>query len=220
MAPSRLERLAPLSGVLFIALIVAAIIVFPDETPSVDDSLQKVVSFWRDHDSEAMVSGFLFALSAVPFLWFAGSLRGALRASEGGAGRLSAVSFAGAIVFAGAVAIGAGLQFAVADAAKDVRPVALQAMSAISSDFFFAFLVGAGTFMLANAVVILRHRALHVAFGWTALVIGIAALTPAGFFAFLATLLWVLVASIFLYVRPPVAPGAPTAPATSPGSPS
>jgi hypothetical protein len=217
MELSRIERLAPLAGLLGIALVIAAIIVFPDEPPSVDDSRAEVVKFWLDNDSEAMVAAVLGAVSMVPFLWFAGSLRSRLRAAEPAPGRLSAIAFAGMIVFAGAIATSAVLQFTVADGADDLPPVAIQTLSAISSDYFFPFLVGVATWMLATAAAILRYRAMHVAFGWTALLIGIVSLTPIGFFGFIASLLWIVAASIALYVlegreaAPPPAP-AVTAP--------
>jgi hypothetical protein len=222
MEPGRIERFAPLAGVLAIAVIAAAFIVFPEEFPETDESLADIVTFWRDHDDEASLSAALFALGAVPYMWFAGYLRVTLRAAEPAPGRLSALSFAGAILFAGAVAIGASLQFVLGEAVEDLSPAAIQTLNALNSQFFFTYAVGLGVFMLANAVAIIRYRGLHVAFGWTALILGIAALTPAGFFAFIASGLWVLVASIYLYVRgarTSAAP-APTAPTTSPGSPS
>jgi hypothetical protein len=222
MEPGRIERFAPLAGVLAIAVIAAAFIVFPEEFPDTDDSLADIVKFWRDHDSEASLSAALFALGAVPYMWFAGSLRARLRAAEPAPGRLSALSFAGAILFTAAVAIGASLQFVLGEAVKDLSPAAIQTLNALNAQFFFTYAVGLGVFMLANAMAIIRYRGLHVAFGWTALILGIVAVTPAGFFAFLASGLWVLVASIYLYLRPVAPPAAapPTAPATSPGSPS
>jgi hypothetical protein len=216
MQRGRLERLAPLSGVLFFLMIAAAIIIFSDETPSVDDSRAKVVKFWLDHDSEAVASSIVFALSAIPLLWFAGTLRAASRAAEGAEGRLSATAFAGAIILAAGIVVGSTLQFTVADAADDLPPIATQTLSAASSDFFFPFLIGGFLWLLATALVILRHRFLHPAFGWVAVVIAIASITPVGFFGFIATPLWVLAVSIALYLTW----RAPTTPATSPGSPS
>jgi hypothetical protein len=217
MERSRVERLAPLTGLLGIALLIVAVVVFPEGTPSIDDSRAEVVEFWRDHDDEAKIASILLAISAVPYLWFAGSLRSRLRAAEPAPGRLSAIAFAGTIVFAGAIAAGASLQFTVADGAEDLSPVVIQALSALAADFFFPFLIGLGTWMLATGVSILRYRAMHVAFGWTALVIGVAALTPVGFVGLLASLLWIVAASIALYVSEAREAAPPAAPAvTSP----
>jgi hypothetical protein len=211
MRGSRLERFAPLSGVLAVVLIVVAFALFPDEIPEADESIGKIVDFWRDHDGEASASAIVWALSAVPFLWFAGSLRAALRPAEGGAGRLASIAFAGLVAFAIGSAVGAAIQFALAESADDLSPAAIEALNALTVNFWIPFIVGTATFLLASGVSGLRHRSLHPALAWTALLLGLLALTPVGFFAFLASGLWIVAASVALFLR---------APATSPGSPS
>jgi hypothetical protein len=221
---SRLERLAPLTGVLAVALIVAAFVVFPDEVPETDEGVAKIVDFWRDNDTEAGISSVLLALSAVPMVWFGASMRQVLSRAAAGRTRLGDVAFAGLIVFAGAGAlVGGALQFAAAESADDVTPTAIETLNAINVNFWFPYIVGIAIFMLATGIASLRHRALHPALGWTALALGILGLTPVGFFAFLAAGLWIAVAGVVLFLRgdeAPDAPAAPTAPASSPGSPS
>jgi hypothetical protein len=48
--------------------------------------------------------------------------------------------------------------------------------------------------------------------GYVAVVLGVLAVTPVGFFAFLATGIWILIASVLLYQQGPasVSPGAAT----------
>jgi hypothetical protein len=108
------------------------------------------------------------------------------------------------------------MQFALADAADDLPPIAIQTLSALSSDFFFPFVIGGAIWLFATALVILRHGLLHPAFGWLAVVIAVVSISPIGFFGFIASILWILAVSIALY-RKSSAP--PSAPATSPGSP-
>ena len=218
MDRARLERLAPLSGVLFFALIVAAFVVFPDETPDTGDSRAEVVKFWREHDSEAVASAFLFGLSALPLLWFAGSLRNVCRKVEAGTGRLSSIAFGGAVVLVAGTAIGANLQFIVGDIADDASPDTLHAVGAIVDGFFFPYVIGAGAWLLATAVVIQRFRAMHPAFGWVALLIGLISVTPLGFFGFLGTIFWVLAASIALYMHGDGTPAQPAAPPPPPAA--
>src|SRR4051794_26619443 len=196
MERSRLERLAPLTGVLFFILVLAAFLVFPDETPDAGDGRAKVVKFWMDHDSDAMVSSVLWALSTIPLLWFAGALRSASRLAEGGTGRLSATAFAGAIALAAGNMIGANLTFVVGDVADDVPPAVTQTLSALSSDFFFPFILGGAVGLLPPALGLLRHRLLHPAFRWIANAIAAASITPVGFFGFLAPILWVPAAAV------------------------
>jgi hypothetical protein len=197
------ERYAPLSGLLFVALVVVSIIVTGGDSVDSDDSTQKVVEFWTSNDSEQIAGALLGALALVPFLWFLGSLRKVLRTAEGGTGRLSAVAFAGGIVLAAGAAADASIQFAAADSADKVPPGVTQALSVLYSDFFLVFPVGVAPLMLATALVILRTRVLPVWLGWVALVVGIVAVTPAGFFAFLVVLVWVAVVSVLLFQREP-----------------
>ena len=220
MQRSRLERLAPLSGVLAVALFVAGIVAFPDEIPNPDEGVAKVVDFWREHDDEATISAILFALSGIPFLWFAGSVRSALRSAEGTRGRLSAIAFGGMVVFATGLAVSAALQFALGESADDLSAGAIETLNALVYNFFFPFVVGLATLLFAVAVASFRFRAVPAAFGWVALLLGLVAMTPAGFFAFLASGLWIVALSVYLFLRGDAAAPPPTAPASSPGSPS
>jgi hypothetical protein len=192
-------RYAPLSGLVFVALVVVSIIVTGFDSVDSSDSTQKVVDFWNENDKEQVAGAFLGALALVPFLWFLGSLRSALRAGEGGTGRLSAIAYAGGIVLAAGGAADASLQFAVAESADDVPAGVTQTLSVLYSDFFLVFPVGVGTLMIATALVILRTKVLPVWLGWVALLLGIVSLTPVGFFAFLVVLAWVVVVSVVLF---------------------
>ena len=214
---SRLERLAPLTGMLAVALIVAAFVVFPDEVPETDKSVAEIAKFWRDHDDEASISAVLLALSAIPMTWFAGSVRRVLDRAEGGRGRLAAIAFAGLVIYSVGALVGGALQFAAGESADQISPAAIETLNAITVNFWFPYIAGIAIFMLATGVASLRHRALHPALGWTALALGILGITPLGFFAFLASGLWILAASVVLYLRDDAdAPAAPAAPAAPP----
>jgi hypothetical protein len=207
-------RYAPLSGLVFVALLVATLII-GGEGPETDDSTLKVVRFWTENDSEQITAAILGALAGVPLLWFLGSLRSTLRAAEGGTGRLSALAFAGGIVLVAGATVDSSLQFVVADSAGDVPPTVTQALSVLYSDFFFVFPVGISVWLLASALVVLRFGALPAWLGWAALVLGIVALTPAGFFSFVGVFAWVAVVSIVLFRQSaPTAPAAPVAATT------
>jgi hypothetical protein len=211
----RWHVLAPLTGVLFVVLAVAAFII-SGETPGTDDSPQKILSFYIDNDTSQQWAGAVLAWSAVPFLFFLGVLRSTLRAAEGPVARLSAVAFGGGIVLAFGALSFAGFTFTLGDVADDgLTPQAAQALNALNSDFFFPVAIGTATLMIATGIASLASRVLPAWLGWAALVIGIVALTPGGFFAFLAFLLWTLVTSIVLWrarsAEPPAT--APPAPA-------
>lgn len=208
----RWERWVSLTGAVFAILLVVSFVV-SGETPGADDSVQEVVSFYSDNESQVMISAILSALSAVFFLFFIGSLGSVLRSAEGATGGLSAVARAGGTVAAVGILIFAGLMFTLGDAADTLEPEATQTLNALNADFFFPLAGGLATLLLATGLGAVRTRALPGWLGWAALVIGVATFTPLGFFAFLASILWVLVASLFLAFgragRPTVSTQAP-----------
>jgi hypothetical protein len=218
LTDKRWPAFAPLTGILFVVLVVVAFTV-SGETPDTDDSPQKILSFYIDNDSEQMFAAALLAWGAVAFLFFLGILRTTLRAAEGALGRLSAVAFAGGVVLAVGMLAFAGFSFALGDTADDgLTPQAAQALNALNSDFFFPVAGGTGTLMIATGLASIRSGALPAWLGWIALLIGIAAITPVGFFAFLLFLVWTLVVSVLLWraaATPAATPPAATPPTTA-----
>lgn len=111
----------------------------------------------------------------------------------------------------------AGFSFALGDTADDLTPEAAQALNALNSDFFFLVAAGLATLMISTGLVAIRSRVLPAWLGWIALVLGVVALTPLGFFALLAFLVWTLIASVLLW-RAPTAPAATPPASTPPGA--
>jgi hypothetical protein len=211
MTESRWPPVAALTGVLFFVLVVLAFII-SGETPDVDDSPQKILDFYRDNDAEQQWAAFLLALGTVAFYFFLGVLRAALRAGEGAAGWLSSVAFGGGIVLGIGMLGFAGFSFTLGDAADKLSLDAAQTLNALNSDFFFPLAAGLATLMIATGLGGIRTRVLPAWLSWIALVIGIVAITPGGFFAFLAFGLWTLAASVVLYQGASATPAAPTSP--------
>jgi hypothetical protein len=212
MTRSNLERYAPLTGIIFVVLVVLAVII-GGETPDVDDSTVSVVKWWQDNDTSQIWANAIAGWSTIFLVWFGGSLRAALRRTEGEPGRLSVVSFGGALLMAAGLLAFASFGFAAADVADDVpdvAPAVIQTLSVLNSDFFLLVAGGTGLFMIATGVAVVRFGALPTWMGYVAVVIGLAAVTPIGFFAFLATGIWIVIASVLLYQRgqPSAAPSA------------
>jgi hypothetical protein len=177
------------------------------ETPDATDSRREVVSFYLDNDSDQAFAGALLALGSVALLFFLGSLRQALRAAEGDEGGLSTVALLGGLMIAVGASIFAGISFTLGDAADDLPGSAIMALNALNSDLFFPMAVGTAVFNLGLALAVLRHGGLPRPLGWVALVIGIAGVTPLGFFAFLATAITIVWASVVLAQRAAAGPG-------------
>jgi hypothetical protein len=207
------KLVAPLTGILFVALAIAAFVV-SGETPGTDDSRREIISFYLENDSEMAISGALLALACVALAFFLAALRQALRAAAGDDGLLSTVTLLGGLMIIVGASIFAGIAFTLGDAADELPASAILTLNALNSDLFFPVAVGTAVFNLGLGLAVLRHGGLPRPLGWVAAVIGVAGVTPLGFFAFLATGIVIVWTSIVLARR------ASTTPAGAPGSPS
>ena len=196
---------APLVGVAYVVLMVASFVVGGD-TPPIEDSGEEIITFYQDNDAKVIASLLLLGLSAVLFLFFAGLVRSFLRVREGETGWLSAVAFGGAIVSATGMLIFGGLGFTLVDGSDSLPPTAMQAINALNYDLFLPLVAGMAAFLFATGLSGVRSGALPRWLAWIALIFGVALFTPIGFFVFLASLLWVLAASIWM-LRGPRTPG-------------
>ena len=205
------KQVAPLTGILFVVLVIAAVVV-SGETPGTDDSRREIISFYLDNDSELVISSLLLALACVAFAFFLAAVRQALRAAAGDDGGLSTATLVGGVMLIVGASIFAGIGFTLGDAAEDLPPSAILALNALNSDLFFPLAVGTAVFSLSLGLAVLRHGGLPRPLGWLALVIGILGVTPVGFFAFLAMGILIIWASIVMTGQASQAPQAPQAP--------
>jgi hypothetical protein len=202
------KMIGPLTGILFVVLFIVAVLI-GGETPDTDDAPAKIVDFYLDNDTEQSLASAVLALGCVALVFFLGTLRRALRAVAGDEGGLSTVVLLGGLVIAVGASIFAGIGFTLGDAADDLPPSAILTLNALNSDMFFTVAVGTAVFNLALALAVLRHGGLPRPLGWLALVLGIAGLTPLGFFAFVATGIVIVWASVALAMRADTATGSP-----------
>lgn len=212
-----IERFAPLTGVLFLVVVVASLIV-GGEGPTTDDSLQETVDFWRDDETNQIISAVLGAYAAGLLVWFAASVRDAVARAEPDTGRLASISFAGAVIVAAGALFTGALEFTLAEAADEMSPQGLHALSILYSDMWFPFAIGLALFLFPAGLAAVRYGAFDRWLGWMAIVIGFVCATPLGFFGFLAALAWTGLAGVVLYrIKDPVGSGAapPPAPASS-----
>ena len=201
---TRWDRPALLTGAVAVALWVVGVIVLESARPGDDASPEEILGFFADETNTIYVGAFLFALGTAFFVWFLGSLRAVFAAAEGLPERVTGIAFAGGLgkaVFdlgvmggfvAGAIASDEGL-----------TPDAAQAMFFMDDAFFLGAEFMALVFMLASALLVLRTLVLPAWMGWLAIAIAIGLLiVPIGWVFLLFGLpLWVLLASVLLFVR-------------------
>jgi hypothetical protein len=222
---SRLERSAPLTGIVAVVLIVAEFIVTGD-TPAADDPARVVVSYWTDHGTEQGIASGLFALAAVAIVWFGGSLRATLRDADARAERLGTIAHAGTILIAAGLSVLAAFGLAAANSAGDVPTSTTQTLNLLNrDDMFVPLAVGSSLLLLSTAVAFLRHGVFSRWLAWVSLAFGMLAVASTalgavvdaglGFFGFLALIPWIPVVAVLAYKRespealPPTSPRVP-----------
>jgi hypothetical protein len=183
------------------------------DTPGGHDSTAKVAAFYVKHRDQQMIVAFIVAIGAAFLPFFASTLRRTLDWA-GGTSRLANVAFGGAIIYTTGFFLISTVHLALADSAGKTPPLVTQTLNSLDNNDFIPVGLGLGIFLLAAGMAAVRYRGLPAWLGWSAVVIGIAAFTPAGFIAFLAGGLWVFVTSIVMYMsgQPADAPAQGTLP--------
>jgi hypothetical protein len=207
---NRKAWLVPLTGVVFIVLVVIGFIV-TGEPPDAEDPVQDIVDFYRDDKDSIEAGVFLLALGTVFFVFFANYLRTVFRASA-----TSATILVGAAIFAVGGAIDGTISIAIAEAVDDIEPASVQTLQALWDNDFLPLAIGITVFLVSVGTSILRTAILPKWLGWVVLVVALVSVTPVGFFAFPATGLLILVLSIMFTIRERRASAPPAAPPPAP----
>jgi hypothetical protein len=210
--------MAPLLGILFIVLMIVGFSI-GGEPPDVDEGAAEAVEFYTDNDDSVIASSLIAGLGAIVFVFFGGILRSRLREAEDTRGTLSAVAFAGTIIFATGIAIDATINFAAAEAVDDVDPVTIHTLTSLWMNDWIPLAVGLLTFLIGTGLSILRTGILPKWLGGIAILIAILAATPIAAAGFIGAALFVVVISVLLARRDrAAAPPAAIAPATPPAA--
>jgi len=195
-------RLAPLTGIVFVVLLFLAFVVVEGDTPDLDDSAQKITSFYHDDQGKHIAAIVLVSLSTLFLGVFTVSLREFLREPGGGDFWPNVALLGGTACVAGLL-VAAGVHTALIDGGdKNISPDAMVALNAIDADDFFAFALPLGIMMLgAGAATLKAGAALPKWMGWAAIVLFVVFFTPVGFAAFALSGIWIIIASILMYQR-------------------
>jgi hypothetical protein len=207
-----------LTGALFVVLVVVAFIGLGGDTPNGDASARKVVSFYSDNEAREIIAAVVLSLGSVALLFFSSTLRDRFRTTVNGSSALPNFAFGAGVLAAGGFLAGAGIHFALADYAKDIQPAAAQALNALDSDFFLPFSTGIAALVLASSLLAIRTKLMPPWLGWVGILLFIVSFTPVGFIAFGLSGIWIIVASVLLYLHGDAATVAPAA--AGPGTPS
>jgi hypothetical protein len=187
-------------GLLFVVLLVISFVF--GSTPDTNKSPQYILHWYNESSNKRAleISTIGADISVVLGLFWFGYLRDRFNRSDVGA-RLSPIMLAGAIIFATGGLIFSGANFALTDDPKKMLPATAQALNFIESDIGAgALTVGISIFMFAAGFIILKSRIVPVWMAWVSFVLAVVALAgPLGFFAFLATGLWILIMVVIMW---------------------
>lgn len=203
MNKSRLERLAPLSGLVSVVLVVFGAIVISnyDYLPPAE----KVADFLNSNPTQVSIGAYISSISAFFLIWFAGSVRSALIVHEGGTGRLSTVAFGGGVV--AAAAMGISFTSIISAGLRAGAPGGISAIGAVTMFDFWGqvmgqmFAISLAVLIGATAVLSIRTGIFPNWFGWVSALVAIGLLTPFAYFILFFAVVWLLVVSIWLYVK-------------------
>ncbi|HEX6447869.1 MAG TPA: hypothetical protein VF060_00215 [Trebonia sp.] len=198
-----LSKWAPASGVLAGLLVAIAFFASPN-SPGDNATGAQVIAWYGSHHTADFAFDLIGGLAVLFLVLFAVALARQVRTGDrwlahgalagavfGGVGFLTSISFDTVL-------------------AKDYNHLTIasaQTLSLLENDFFLPVLVGFALFGILTGLAVVVGRILPAWMGWLMFVFGLACLAgPAGFVGVLATVLWMLVAGIWMVKQSPPVP--------------
>jgi len=200
---TRATRLAALTGVLFVAFLVPAVLL-TSGSPDSNASAAKVQAYFLAHKNRFGASAWLSIMAVIFGTFFFGYLRAYFR-KHAGMEWLSAIYFAGAIMFAATGIIGAGVDALVADHPSSLTASSLQLVNQMEMNLNYpALCASLAVLYIAAGFIIHSSRALPMWLAWVSWLFGLlGASFFLGFFALVGMAIWAVVISIIMATRNP-----------------
>jgi hypothetical protein len=207
----KLPRFAPLTGIAFVVLLIIGFGPVGGQTPGSDDSASKISAFYHDHQAKEVIAAVIVAIAVIFLAMFVVTLRDYLRGRGEEGDFWPTVALVGGVVSVAGFCLAIAVHAALVDGGHNKLPGdAMIALNAVDNWDFFTFAFPLAIMLFGAAGSVLKAGApLPKWLGWAALVIGILFFAgPAGFFAFLLTGVWIIVAGIAMFRRSAAAPAA------------
>jgi dipeptidyl aminopeptidase/acylaminoacyl peptidase len=199
MPTDRIQRLLPLSGVLFTLVLVAGLALTSGE-PDAGSARGEIFSYWHSHHGVQLISNLLLIPFGVVFLLgFTAALRRAIRSGEAGEAVYSPLVLAGGVTAAAGLLVTGMLGAAVASSAHNGARDATYTLAQLQSYDWVMWMVGFAVLLLAGGIGGLRTRALPKPLALGAACLGVLFLTPVGYFALFVFPVWPFATGIALY---------------------
>lgn len=197
-----------LGGVLYVVLFVIGTIVLFDGPPDSSAAPAKVIQWYSDsgHRDRVNVGWILITLAVFFLLWFIAALRRAVSMVDG-EGILTGMVAIGGSVYAAlalaSVALNTGIRTMSDDTYQHrVFPELIHAAGDVSWVMHATGAVGLGAMIIAASLAFMWGGVWPNWAGWVGVLVGVLALGSIAFFPQFLFLLWILVVSIMMFLRP------------------
>jgi hypothetical protein len=205
-----LRKWAPASGVLAGVLVAIAFFAGPN-SPGDNATGGQVIAWYGSHHTADFVSDIVGGVAVLFLVLFAVALAVQVRTGDRwlAHGALAAAVFGG-VGFLTSI----GFDAVLAQDHNRLTIASAQTLNLLENDFFLPILIGFALFGILTGLAVVVGRILPKWMGWVMFVFGLGCLAgPIGFFAILATMLWVLLAGIWMVKQGPPVPARVTLPA-------
>ena len=204
-----IARWATLGGVAYVVLFAVGIVLTFDGVPDSDSAPAKVIAYYSDsgHRDRINVGWILAALGLFFFLWFLSALRRTVRRLEGDDGFLTGLTTIGGVVYATLSLTSLALNTAIRTMSDDtyqhrVFPELIHAAGDVTWVMHATGAVGLGAMIIAASLAFMWGGVWPSWAGWVGVFVGVLALGSIAFFPQILFLLWILVVSIMMFLRP------------------
>ena len=205
-----LSKWGPLAGTISALLLVVTLATGGNSTPGDNATAAQVIRYYTDNHTHRAVTDYLIGLTMLFLVIFAVTLPRYVRRGERW---IATGAIAGALWTGIGFVVLSGFDLVLAIDYKDLTPASAQTLNLLENDFALPVVIGFGLFGILAGLAVVTGRILPVWTGWVLFAIGIVCLVPPiAWFAFLGTMLWVLIASIWMVKQgPPAVERAPVA---------
>jgi hypothetical protein len=198
-----LSKWAPAAGTLAAVLVAIAFFAHPS-TPGDNATGAQVIAWYNSHHGSDFAFDLIGGLAVLFLVLFAVALARQVRTGDRW---LAHGALAGAVFGGVGFLTSVGFDAILAQDHNHLTIASAQTLNLLENDFFLPILVGFALFGILTGLAVVVGRILPAWMGWVMFAFGLACLAgPIGFFGVLATMLWVLVAGIWLVKQGPPVP--------------
>jgi len=224
MNENRWEQAGAAAGIVFVALILASVFVVP-APPHINASFLNIANYYVSNRGGLLTSALLGTLGSVFFLWFVSHLRHVLQRAEGASEALSPIVLVSGTAVAVLGVLTAIPQATLAFGSHRVElitnPGVVRSLFYMNNILYGMLAIGIALFLAAASLAMVRKELVAPQLGYAGMLFAAAAFISgiSAFYvttysaawvglqmgALIASLAWVLVASVVMLARPEVA---------------